>query len=131
MKYFARLYAIMLVICSGLVHYQVVNAQEPTPDAMALEQLAKSGSDLSKLHHVDFILRFPTLEAANFVVPRLLEFAFVIETKPTKTGHDWLIYASKTMYPIMPDFLSLRDKLEAIAAEGHGTYEGWRAKVVK
>jgi hypothetical protein len=33
------------------------------------------------------------------------------------------------MYPDEPDLSGLRDKLDAIAQRGQGTYEGWKAKV--
>jgi hypothetical protein len=111
-------------------HSQSVDSQQPSsPDAVLLEQLAKSGADMSKLYQVDFVVRFPSLDAANFAATWLAELSFVIETKPTKTGKDWLLHGIKTMYLIEPELRSLRDKLNAIAADGHGTYEGWHVQV--
>lgn len=108
-----------------------MNDREPSQDAIALDQLAKSGSDLSKLHRVDFFLRFPTQEAAEVAESQLVELAFVTEAGPAKTGDEWVVQASKRMFPVESDLMGLRDKLNAIAAAGHGVYEGWRAAVVR
>jgi hypothetical protein len=34
------------------------------------------------------------------------------------------------MYPVESDLQGLRDKLQLLAAEGRGTYDGWRAKAI-
>ncbi len=36
----------------------------------------------------------------------------------------------KRMYPVESDLQQLRDKLELIAAEGRGTYDGWKARAI-
>jgi hypothetical protein len=100
-----------------------------TPDAQSLDQLAKSGSDLGKLHQFDFLLRFPSQNAAERASLELVGFAFDPRIERGKTPNDWVIHAIKKMYPIESDLNGLREKLDAIAATGHGTYEGWKAKV--
>lgn len=100
-------------------------------DAAALEQLAKSGSDLSKLHRIDFTLHFPSQFSAQRAELQLTALAFLdINVEKGKAGNEWIIHAWKRMYPLASDLQGLRDKLELIAAEGHGTYDGWRAKVI-
>lgn len=103
---------------------------ERSPDAVALEQLAKSGADLSKLHQIDFTLRFPSQKAAERAELALMGFAFSTSKLPSKTTDQWTVVGTKKMYPLESDLSGLRDKLDAIAAEGKGTYEGWRARVV-
>ena len=102
-----------------------------SPDAAGLDALARSGSDLSKLHHVEFTLHFPTLQDAHDAELKLIGFAFDTDTARNKTGKGWVIRASKTMYPNERDLQGLRDKLEIIAAESHGTYDGWHARVAE
>jgi hypothetical protein len=104
---------------------------QPTPDGIILDQLAKSGSNLSKLHHVDFFLRFHTQEAAENAASQLAELAFATEIERSESGEEWLIQASKRMFPVETDLMGLRDKLNAIAAAEHGVYEGWQAREVK
>lgn len=104
---------------------------EKSPDGKALDELARSGSDLSKLHHIDFFLNFPTQKAAEGAQLRLEGLAFATKIERAKTGEGWRVQGAKRMYPVESDLIGLRDKLEAIAGELHGTYEGWRAKAVE
>jgi hypothetical protein len=97
-------------------------------DTQSLEQLARSGSDLAKLHQIDFTLRFPSQFTAERAALELLGFAFVAKIGPGKTAEERVIVATKKMYPVETDLAGLREKLNAIAAAGRGTYEGWRAK---
>ena len=101
----------------------------PSPDAVLLEQLARSGSDLTKLHRIDFTLHFPSQKAAERAEFQLIGLAFETTVERGKTATDWVIQAFKNMYPVESDLLGLRDKLEVIAKENHGTYDGWRAQL--
>jgi len=104
---------------------------ERSPDGKALDELARSGSDLARLHHIDFFLHFPAQKAAQSAQLRLEGLAFETKIEPAKSGAGWRVQGTKRMYPVESDLIGLRDKLEAIAEELHGTYEGWRAKVVE
>jgi len=42
-----------------------------------------------------------------------------------------MVKASKSMYPVATDIQGLVDKLKVIAAEGSGTYEGFKSKVIE
>ncbi|MEY2854242.1 MAG: hypothetical protein RL030_1374 [Pseudomonadota bacterium] len=108
-----------------------MNAPQRSADGMALDRLAKAGSDLSKVHHVDFLLNFPTQKAAERAANQLVALAFATKTEHGKTDNDWVVKGSKRMFPVESDLMGLRDKLEAIAASEHGVYVGWRADVVR
>ena len=47
-------------------------------DGKLIDELAKSGSDLSKLHDVDFYLHFPGQEAADRASEKLVELALTL-----------------------------------------------------
>jgi hypothetical protein len=104
-------------------------ASERSADGRLIDQLAKSGSDLSKLHQFDFTLRFPNQGAAERADLQLLGFAFKTKIEPGKTPAERVILATKVMYPVESDLAGLREKLNAIAAETRGIYEGWKARV--
>jgi len=106
-----------------------MDVQKTTPDGVAIAQLAKSGSDVSKLHRIAFRLVFPSQEAAEQAESQLVELAFVPETGPGESD-EWIVVATKRMYPVESDLKGLRDKLEVIARQGHGTYTGWTATLV-
>ncbi|MEO6080030.1 MAG: ribonuclease E inhibitor RraB [Steroidobacteraceae bacterium] len=128
MKSIARILAISLVALTCLARQPTLHAQERSPDAQSLEKLAKSGSDLKKLHLFEFSLRFPTQKAAEKAQLQLIGLAFAISIEPGKTGSEWMVLASKRMLPVESDLSGLRDKLNEIAAAGRGAYEGWKAK---
>jgi hypothetical protein len=102
---------------------------ERSPDGKLIDQLVKSGSDLSKLHQIDFTLRFPSLAAAERAELQVMGFAFTTKVEPGRTPEERVIRATKVMYPVESDLQTLREKLDAIAAASRGTYEGWRAKI--
>jgi hypothetical protein len=108
-----------------------LQAAESASDAQALLRLADGGSDLSKLHRVEFFLEFAEAEAAESAVLKLGELAFAASSnQDDSTGH-WVVRAVKAMYPIESDLRGLRDKLDVIAAEGNGRYQGWQARVLE
>lgn len=104
---------------------------QPMTDAEGLRQLVKSGSDLSKLHRVQYSLRFPTEDDAIAAVARLEDLAFAATTERDDANDNWVVLAVKRMYPVESDLRGLREKLEVVASEGHGSYEGWTAKRVE
>jgi hypothetical protein len=128
MKTILKTLAIGLLTMTG---YSAAHAQERSPDAQSLDRLAKSGSDFTKLHQFDFSLRFPTQKAAERAELQLMGFAFVTKIGPGKTAAERVIQASKKMFPVESDLMGLRDKLDAIAAAGQGTYEGWQARLAE
>jgi regulator of ribonuclease activity B len=121
--------AVMTLMASLALAGQAAAAQQRSPDEQAIEQLAKSGSDLTKLHQVTFLLRFPTQKAAESAEMQLIGLAFNTRIAPGKTPEERVIEGTKVMFPVESDLSGLRDKLALIAAAGRGTYEGWRAKV--
>jgi hypothetical protein len=128
MKHLFKTVTIGFAAMALLALQPVIAAQERSPDAQGLEQLARSGSDMAKLHDFGFSLRFPTQKAAERAELQLIGLAFSTRIEHGKTADEWLIQATKKMYPVESDLAGLRDKLNAIAAAERGVYEGWRAK---
>ncbi len=126
MKKSAR-FAAALLAASILASGVVTHAAEPSADARALEQLARSGANLSKLHRVEFILLFPSEDDAAQAAAHLKELAFATATEHDEPQDKWVVLAAKVMYPVESDLATLREKLNAVAKESHGAYDGWRA----
>lgn len=106
-------------------------APAPTKDALALAELEKRGSDLSKLHQFDFLLKFPSQKAAERSTLMLAGLAFSARVERGKTDGEWLVHAGKRLYPVESDLIGLRDKLDDIAHQLKGSYLGWTAKVAE
>ena len=109
----------------------MADAAGTTRDGLALAQLEKSGSDLSKLHEFDFLLRFPTQKVAERSTLMLAGLAFDARVERGKSEAEWMVHAIKRLYPVESDLIGLRDKLEDIARQLKGTYVGWTAKVAE
>jgi hypothetical protein len=102
-----------------------------TPDGLALVQLEKSGSDLSKLHQFDFLLRFPTQKAADRSTLMLEGLAFATRVERGTSSAEWLVHAIKRLYPVESDLIGLREKLDDIARQNKGSYTAWKARVAE
>jgi regulator of RNase E activity RraB len=127
----SRRFLVAILASSGFSGSFTVAAQALSTDGVLLVKLAKSGSDLSKLHKVDFHLHFPTQEAAESAASQLAELAFATEIEGSDSGDEWKVLASKRMFPVERDLMGLRDKLNAIAEAEHGKYDGWQARVAE
>jgi len=103
-------------------------AAAATSDAVALAQLERSGSDLSKLHQFDFTLRFASQKAADRSTLLLEGLAFATRVERGRTDTEWMVHAIKRLYPVESDLIGLRDKLDDVARQYKGAYLGWKAR---
>lgn len=131
MKTFSKYLTAGLVAFIAAAGAATATAQQGSPDKVGLDQLASTGSDLSKLHRFEFLLKFPTQKAAERAASKMDVLAFETRVERGKSGTEWLVQGGKRLYPIESDLSGLRDKLNAIAAQEHGSYDGWKAKVIQ
>lgn len=101
-------------------------------DADVIKELRKRGSDLSKLHPVEFFLYFPTEDAARRVAQELVNEGFTPTVRPASTGAlDWLVLARRNLVPTVELMRQLRMDLSALSAMEGGEYDGWGSSLVK
>jgi len=105
--------------------------QPADPDQMVLDQVKKSGSDLSKAHGIEFFLYFPTQAAATNAGATISQSGFKVETRRAAKGPGWLCKATKAMVPELKALQKIRKDFSAIASANGGEYDGWGAAVVK
>ena len=104
---------------------------DTSADGVALARLAASGADLSTLHRFEFQLHFPTQFKADEAALKLEALAFATTVSQDTRQNRWQVLGVKRMYPVESDLQGLRDKLQVIATEGRGRYEGWLAKAAR
>lgn len=102
-------------------------AKRPMSDAEGVAQLVRAGVDVSAPVELQFLLRFPSEEDSFTAASRLEELAFSPAMEQDEARNEWVIVATKRMYPVESDLAGLRIKLNAVAKDCHGAYEGWRA----
>lgn len=94
-------------------------------DKRVLDKLYQLGSDLSKLHHIDFFLYFPSEEKAQLAGNVIEREGFEIEIQPSAGKEQWLCLAMKKMVPDKKELIEIRKWFESIAKELNGEYDGW------
>jgi regulator of RNase E activity RraB len=106
-------------------------ASKPDPDQLVLEQLKKAGSDLSKLHKIEFFLYFPSQSAAMKAAHTVKQAEFEVDVRAAAQGPAWLCLATKHMVPKLADLQKIRRQFNSIAAAQGGEYDGWGTEIVK
>lgn len=98
-------------------------------DAKIIEQLRSKGYAPFNEYKVDFFLALPDEAACQRVRSRLEPEGFSVDAKPMteKTDLPFSLHASKSMRLIVPDMQALSARLESLAGEFGGRYDGWTA----
>jgi hypothetical protein len=100
-------------------------------DKSVLIQLKHAGSDLSKPHHIEFFLYFPTQAAAEQAAPKIKAAGFDVKVEPAATGSDWLSFTTRTMVTELPALRTIRIDFDNLAASLGDRYDGWGTGVEK
>ena len=98
-------------------------------DAKIIEQLRSKGYAPFNEYKVDFFLALPDEGACERVRSRLETAGCSVDPQPMaeKTDLPYSLHASKSMRLIVPDMQALSTRLDALAAEFGGRYDGWTA----
>jgi len=98
-------------------------------DAKIIEGLRSKGYAPFNEYKVDFFLALPDEAACERVRSRLESDGFSVDVKPMteKTDLPFSLHASKSMRLIVPDMQALSTRLDALAGEFGGRYDGWTA----
>jgi len=121
---------ILAAIVLGLFLWPRIARAQQDPDSQGLARYERAGSELSKLHKVDFYLFVATREAAYRLASKIKELHFETNVAPMKPGQ-WLVLATKLMLPTQADLVFIREQLTALAAAEKGQYSHWDTTVVK
>ena len=104
----------------------------PVGDAAVIAQLRKAGSDLNKVHPVEFFLYVPTEDSAKRVAEKLASRGFSPAVQPAASGAlDWLVVATRKVVPTVEFMAQVRQELSALSAAERGEYDGWGTPLVK
>ena len=98
-------------------------------DAKIIEGLRSKGYAPFNEYKVDFFLALPDEAACQRVRSRLESDGFSVDAKPMteKTDLPFSLHASKSMRLIVPDMQAMSSRLDALAGEFGGRYDGWTA----
>ena len=101
----------------------------PDPDSLVVEQLRTAGADLRKPTEVIVYLYFPSKAAASSAAASLQKMGFSEVRVSTSLDDAWACIGSREMVPALATIRDLSARLERLAAEHAGEYDGWEAAV--
>jgi Regulator of ribonuclease activity B len=124
------LLALWLFRRSGV--HPVEQSQIPEdPDGQVLKQLVAAGSDLSKPHEVEFFLYFPDEERASRAYRDLAAEGYSGKVDRAAKGPGWLCFVTRQIVPSHSTMLAIRSRMEGLAKEGSGEYDGWGTEITR
>lgn len=95
-------------------------------DEVILRSLRESGVDVAHELPVDFILYFPSESDARKALRTTQRDGFAGELHPPPSDDlDWMIVLSRRMVPSLEALREVRARLDELAAEHDGEFEGW------
>ena|SRR6266850_2239293 len=100
-------------------------------DELVLNQLKKTGSDLSKPHKIEFFLYFPTRPVAEQAASQIRAAGFDVEVRPAAKGNEWLCLSTKTMVPDLAALQKIRRDFDSLTVSLSGQYDGWGTGIEK
>jgi regulator of RNase E activity RraB len=99
-------------------------------DAETLKALAEAGSDLRKLHLIDYWIFFQDESGARAAAKDLVASGFfVVSLDKDPEDSEWRLLARKEMVPRLEDVEKTSALVEALARRNNGDYDGWETQV--
>jgi hypothetical protein len=125
-------FVVAAAIIIARIFFKIKNirgTQQESWDAKIIEQLRSKGYAPFNEYKVDFFLALPDESACQRVRSRLESDGFSVDAKPMteKTDLPFSLHASKSMRLIVPDMQALSTRMDALAGEFGGRYDGWTA----
>ena len=127
----ALLLALGLVGLALLLHGDSRAPGMGDPDQTTLAELARAGSDLGRIHQIEFFLFLPTRGAAEEVAAELGPEGFRIDISAGEAAGEWLCRATRPMRPELTELRRLRQRFGELARVRSGAYDGWGTEVVE
>ena len=131
MSWTVLLLAAALALIALRIYFKLRTAQKSraeTWDEQMIGRLRSQGYAPFNDYRVDFFLALPN-DAACAGVRARLEPEFSVDVKPLESDPElaYSLHASKTMRLVVPDMQDISRRLNALAQEFHGRYDGWAA----
>ena len=119
----------IFLLFTGVCSAQSIAEQQ---DARVIENLVAAGSDISKLHNIDFFMLLPSKAKAKAAATDIEQLGYTIASVDRPAGQSqWQVHATRVMAPQLEAMTATTRTLEAVAAKHGGDYDGWGTGVVE
>ena len=102
----------------------------PNLDQVVLDRLRAAGSDLRMPHMIVHYLYFPSAPLATQAAGQASQLGCSAKVDVAADLKSWLCLVTVRMVPSLTAISQLREKLEWVAADNEGEYDGWEAEVL-
>jgi regulator of RNase E activity RraB len=99
-------------------------------DALVIKALKENGSNLSKLHNIDFNFDFSNFEQASAVAQAIDKDGFEVKMFENDDG-TFTIEAKKILVPTLDVMQSITKQFDVLTEKHGGVYDGWGTEVVE
>ena len=99
-------------------------------DALVIKALKDNGSNLTKLHDIDFNFDFSNFDQASLVAQAIDNDSFEVKVFENDDG-SFTIEAKKSLIPTFETMRSLTKKFDALTEKHGGVYDGWGTEIVE
>lgn len=108
--------------------------RKPQPDSIqldqaTLDQLRRSGADLSRATTIRHYVYVPNEICARHAASRFADDGYHTEVRAGITTPDWLALVATRAVPSLATIASQRRYFETVAKDLGGRYDGWEAAV--
>ncbi len=121
----------LIVICVLVLLFRKRGPVQGGTDAEGIDRLAKAGSDLTRIHAIEFLFYFPARASADEASARLQADGYQVSIEGGTAGTRCVLRATRSMVPLLSELQVLRFTLNELAAREGGLYDNWRAEVVQ
>ena len=118
----------LIVLLAMLVSCTNLNMADK--DEKALENLHKSGSDLSQVHPFDFYLYHQHEPGAKDLCSHLEAEGFLVNVREGAIKGEWLCLASVRFVPSVNKLQEYQALFDTLIDEYGGEYDGWETIVI-
>ena len=99
-------------------------------DALVIKALKDNGSNLTKVHDIDFNFDFSAFDQASLVAQAIDNDSFEVKMFENDDG-SFTIEAKKSLVPTLDTMRTITKKFEALTEKHGGVYDGWGTEVVE
>lgn len=121
----------LIVVCVLVILLRKRGSTQSSADAQGIDRLRNAGSDITRIHAIEFLFYFPSRASADEASARLHADGYKVSIEGGAGGTRCVLRATRSMVPHLPELQVLRSTLDELAARQGGLYDSWRAEAVR